>query len=284
MRTIYYMIFIGALTFIIGAAIFIGVSIGMPRTNKKLIGHWVDVNGNSTLDINRKRMTFSYGTYSETYKYKTKNKDGVQYLVPVGNNSEFGLISELQVCEDGSLTAYEMILDANPHHYRFVKEGQLKEELEIKDLSVNLPKTIESKDIACFHLYFTNTGGSYGLDATRPIGYYIWEIEKDENGKYWMKFFVMGDSYRVITFPKTEISQMYVQGLAQLLEDEGIFIHNGYHMENNVDGNRYSLWVQYESGEYVDIEASGDAANTCIFKLAPLLDYAAKMQVFEERW
>ncbi|MBO4853291.1 MAG: hypothetical protein J5477_06645, partial [Schwartzia sp.] len=72
------------------------------------------------------------------------------------------------------------------------------------------------------------------------------------------------------------VSEDYVAGLARLLEEQGIIEYNGYHRKNNVHRYGYSLYVTYVSKERLSIQAEGDAANTCVFDLVPLLDYAAK--------
>jgi len=90
-----------------------------------------------------------------------------------------------------------------------------------------------------------------------------------------MSFRIMGDSYVAMDFDE-EVSGEYVAGLAQLLEDQGIIRHNGYYRKNNVHRPGYSLYVTYASKERLSVRAEGEAANSCVFDLVPLLDYAAR--------
>ena len=197
------------------------------------------------------------------------------YLVNRDTNlHDFGMMTEIRVRDDGSLEASEIVFDTDPHRYRFVREDMLAKELEIQDLSKDAPKTIESKEIRQFSLVFRNYGGSYGLPDEWQNGHYSWEIEQ-QDGTYKMSFRIMGDSYVAMDFNQ-EVSEEYVAGLAQLLEDQGVIQYNGYHKKNNVHRPGYYLYVKYASKERLNIQAEGDAANSCVFDLVPLLEYAAK--------
>ena len=219
----------------------------------ELEGHWVDVNSKTTLDVSGDQFTVTYGKWSET---------------------DFGMMTEIRVRDDGSLEASEIVFDTDPHRYRFVREDMLAKELEIQDLSKDAPKTIESKEIRQFSLVVRNYGGSYGLPDEWQSGHYSWEIEQ-QDGTYKMSFRIMGDSYVAMDFNQ-EVSEEYVAGLAQLLEDQGVIQYNGYHKKNNVHRPGYYLYVKYASKERLNIQAEGDAANSCVFDLVPLLEYAAK--------
>lgn len=241
----------------------------------ELEGHWVDVNGKTTLDISGNRCTVTCGSWTETFKFRVKTSDDMTYLVnPDKKLHDLGMMTEIRVRDDGSLEASEIVFDTDPHRYRFVREDMLAKELEIQDLSKDAPKTIESKEIRQFSLVFRNYGDSYGLSDEWQSGHYCWEIEQ-QDGTYKMSFRIMGDSYVAMDFNQ-EVSEEYVAGLAQLLEDQGIIQYNGYHKKNNVYRPGYYLYVKYASKERLNIQAEGDAANSCVFDLAPLLEYAAK--------
>ena len=241
----------------------------------ELEGHWVDVNSKTTLDVSGDQFTVTYGKWSETFKFRVRTSDDMTYLVNSDKNlHDFGMMTEIRVRDDGSLEASEIVFDTDPHRYRFVREDMLAKELEIQDLSKDAPKTIESKEIRQFSLVFRNYGGSYGLPDEWQSGHYSWEIEQ-QDGTYKMSFRIMGDSYVAMDFNQ-EVSEEYVAGLAQLLEDQGVIQYNGYHKKNNVHRPGYYLYVKYASKERLNIQAEGDAANSCVFDLVPLLEYAAK--------
>ena len=241
----------------------------------ELEGHWVDVNSKTTLDISGNRCTVTCGTWTKTFEFRVKTSDDMTYLVnPDKNLHDLGMMTEIRVRDDGSLEASEIVFDTDPHRYRFVREDMLAKELEIQDLSKDAPKTIESKEIRQFSLVFRNYGGSYDLPSEWQSGHYSWEIEQ-QDGTYKMSFRIMGDSYVAMDFNQ-EVSEEYVAGLAQLLEDQGVIQYNGYHKKNNVYRPGYYLYVKYASKERLNIQAEGDAANSCVFDLAPLLEYAAK--------
>ena len=241
----------------------------------ELEGHWVDVNSKTTLDVSGDQFTVTYGKWSETFKFRVRTSDDMTYLVNSDRNlHDFGMMTEIRVRDDGSLEASEIVFDTDPHRYRFVREDMLAKELEIQDLSKDAPKTIQSKEIWQFSLVFRNYGGSYGLPDEWQSGHYSWEIEQ-QDGTYKMSFRIMGDSYVAMDFNQ-EVSEEYVAGLAQLLEDQGVIRYNGYHKKNNVHRPGYYLYVKYASKERLNIQAEGDAANSCVFDLVPLLEYAAK--------
>ncbi len=241
----------------------------------ELEGHWVDVNSKTTLDISGDQFTVTYGKWSETFKFRVRTSDDMTYLVNSDKNlHDFGMMTEIRVRDDGSLEASEIVFDTDPHRYRFVREDMLAKELEIQDLSKDAPKTIDSKEIRQFSLVFRNYGGSYGLPDEWQSGHYSWEIEQ-QDGTYKMSFRIMGDSYVAMDFNQ-EVSEEYVAGLAQLLEDQGVIQYNGYHKKNNVYRPGYYLYVKYASKERLNIQAEGDAANSCVFDLVPLIEYAAK--------
>ena len=251
-------------------------------TLKEIEGHWVDVNGKTTLDISGNRCTVTCGSWTETFEFRVKTSDDMTYLVnPDKNLHDLGMMTEIRVRDDGSLEASEIVFDTDPHRYRFVREDMLAKELEIQDLSKDAPKTIESGEIVEFALTFRNYGGSYGLSPEWQSGHYCWEIEQ-RDGKYMMSFRIMGDSYVAMDFNQ-EVSEEYVAGLAQLLEEQGVIQYNGYHKKNNVYRPGYYLYVKYASKERLTIQAEGDAANSCVFDLVPLLEYAALQPLPQNR-
>ena len=52
-----------------------------------------------------------------------------------------------------------------------------------------------------------------------------------------------------------------------------------YYHKNNVDRPGYYLSVTYASKEMLRIQAEGTPSDTCVFAMAPLLDYAAKQKL-----
>ena len=240
---------------------------------EKIQGHWVDVNGDTELDIDDREIVISFGEWSETYPYKLEETSYSTRLV--GTPPEgFGLLGDIELRSDGSLQSYEQILDAEGHTYRFVREEDLEKELEIQDLSKDMPKSIESDDITDFSLVF-DRGFGYGLGDEWPMGYYSWQIEKEDDS-YHMSFDIMGSSYIVYRWDG-EVSAEYIRGLAGKLEELGIPEHNGYHMKNNVSDPDYYLYAEYASDEELEIRAEGTPAEKCVFDLPGLLEYAKEL-------
>ena len=255
------------------AAVFSGCKEGtMDLKLQAIQGHWVDVNSEDTLDITGATMRYSSGEWREKYPFLIQVTDYATTLVPP-KGKDFGPLSEIMVRDDGSLTAEEMVLDAEGHHFYFVREEEKAAMLEIRDISEDLPKTIESKDIRRFSLSFSkDTPTQYGLDEYWPCGFYNWTIEKD--GDRWqMEFNVYGESY-VILQKSCEVDQTWVEGLADLLQSAGIIQYNGYHYKNEANRHDWYLLVDYTSKEKLTIRAEGDAAAECVFDLPTLLEFA----------
>ena len=87
-------------------------------------GKWYDVNSDTVLDIRGDQLTFQWGEWADKYTIHLEEEGSLRYL----NSDEdyaFGLMSKLQICEDGSLRAYEQILDAPGYQYKFVREEAL---------------------------------------------------------------------------------------------------------------------------------------------------------------
>lgn len=251
---------------------------GCSGLGTNLEGHWVDVNGPTTLDISGNTMVMRAGDWSQTYRIKVEDIEGVAFIQNTDPEAPyFFSMQDIKIDEDGSLSSRDMVLDAPGHYYRFVREENLPAELEIKDLSKDLPKEINSEELQTFSLVFTNQYGSYGLDPQWPQGAYSWEITR-EGDTCKMKFRITGPSYIVLDFSET-VSEKYVAGLAKLLKKQNLPQLNGYYHKNNVDRPGYYLSACYTSKEKLTIRAEGTAADTCVFDLAPLLEYAAKQKL-----
>ena len=244
---------------------------GCSGQGKNLEGHWVDVNGSATLDFRGNTMTMREGQWSQTYRIKVEDIEGTTYIQNADQKEPyFYNIRDIKIDEDGALCAIEIVSDAQGHYYRFVREERLAKELEIQDLSKDLPKAISSAEIESFSLSFANQHGSYGLPSQWPSGDYQWKIARKGN-TYKMDFRITGPSYIVLDFTD--------EGLAKLIQQQGLPRLNGYYRKNNVDRPGYYLYVNYASNEMLRIKAEGEAANTCVFAIAPLLDYAAKQNL-----
>jgi len=251
---------------------------GCSGQGKTLTGHWVDVNGSATLDFSGDSMTMREGQWSQTYRIKVEEIDGTRYIQNANPEEPyFYSIRDIRIDEDGALCAMEIVSDAQGHYYRFVREENLARELEVQDLSKELPKEIKSREIKSFSLSFSKHKGSYGLDPKWPDGDYQWKItEKDGTCK--MTFRITGPSYIILDF-SGEVSPKYVAGLAKLIQQQDLPRLNGYYHKNNVDRPGYYLNVTYASKERLSIKAEGSPSDTCVFAIAPLLDYAAKQKL-----
>lgn len=257
-------------------------SVGCVSQIKDLQGKWADVNSSARLEIKGNKIIISYGEWSDSYKYKIRTEYETTYLSNVKEDGAFGIMTELEVCEDGSLRAYDMILDGDSHQYRFVREENLEAEYEVQDLSRELPKTVKSKEIESIGLYFDNEGGSYELEELWPSGRYTWEITKREDGDYDMLFMATQSSYMVVNFREV-VSAEYVLGFAELLEETGVLENNGYIMKTNQSDPNYLLYGEYVTGEEVYIAAEGEPAKDCVFDLKTLMDYARMQDLFNEK-
>ena len=183
-------------------------------------------------------------------------------------------MSDLEIREDGSLVGWEMVLDADSHCFRFMREEQVEAEKEIVDLSTERPKTIESMQIRDFSLNFSTTDGrQYGLDESLGGAAYGWMITRQEDGSYRMDFSQSYASYMGIGFHGT-VSEEYVTGLAEKINEIGLPSLNGYYRKNSVSLPGYSISVNYESDESLLVMAEGNAADECVFDLPALVDYA----------
>ena len=226
----------------------------------------MDVNGSTTLTIKGDTLTVTFGSWSDEYHFQV-NKTSYATTI-TGDEGGFGVMSELEVRSDGSLWAYEMVLDAEGHTYHFVRPEVLAAEKEIKDLSKDAPKEIASTELTGFSFGFRAYHGSYGLDDRWPSGSYSWELEKQEDGSYRMDFRVMGDSYVALDFSGT-VSGEYAEGLAKLLTELGVVGFNGYYKTNSVSNPGYSLYATYASGEQI-LQAARVPEGVCFAILSNL--------------
>ena len=242
-----------------------------------LQGRWVDVNGDTVLEISGSRMKYSYRGWSKSYSIAVRATQGNYVLESSEDRGDFEIMSSLEIIGD-ELRGYEQILDGDSHTYRFVREEKKAELLKIEDLSKDLPKTIESRDIEEFTLVFNyDSYSKYGIEDLQT-GSYCWEINKKDADTWAVEFRGMGSSY-VITDFREEVGADYVRGLAELLAGEDIAGHNGYYKKNAVNKSGYSLYVTFASGERISIQASGDAGDTCVFDLPKLVGYAKKLGI-----
>ncbi|MBE5997792.1 MAG: hypothetical protein E7240_10775 [Lachnospiraceae bacterium] len=243
-------------------------------------GTWYDINGDTVLTISNDRMTVTENGHEYTYRFRLAEKYGRYVIQPYESSDHFGVMSDIEI-EDGRLTAYDEVLDGDGHNYKFVSEETLAAEKEIRDYSKDLPKTIDSSEITEFELSFTiGSGRTYGTEDWYD-GSYSWTIMKTDDGSYEMDMRGMGSSYVMFQF-RGEVSEEYVRGLADLIREEGIAGWNGYYKTNNVSLPPYSLNVTYASGEELRILAGGNAADTCVFDLPKLLDYADRQDLGRE--
>ena len=236
-------------------------------------GEWSDLNGSTTMVLNGDRLTIRKGEYTETYTVVLKKESSPAVLANKEGRG-FGIMSDLEIREDGSLVGWEMVLDADSHCFRFMREEQVEAEKEIVDLSTERPKTIESMQIRDFSLNFSTTDGRlYGLDESLEGAAYGWMITRQEDGSYWMDFSQSYASYMGIGFHGT-VSEEYVTGLAEKINEIGLPSLNGYYRKNSVSLPGYSISVNYESDESLLVMAEGNAADECVFDLPALVDYA----------
>ena len=236
-------------------------------------GEWSDLNGSTTMVLNGDRLTIRKGEYTETYTVVLKKESNPAVLANKEGRG-FGIMSDLEIREDGSLVGWEMVLDADSHCFRFMREEQVEAEKEIVDLSTERPKTIESMQIRDFSLNFSTTDGrQYGLDESLGGAAYGWMITRQEDGSYWMDFSQSYASYMGIGFHGT-VSEEYVTGLAEKINEIGLPSLNGYYRKNSVSLPGYSISVNYESDESLLVMAEGNAADECVFDLPALVDYA----------
>ena len=243
-------------------------------------GKWYDVNGETVLDLSGSKLTVTWRQWSDTYPVHLEQDGSLRYIAS-DKDYDFGVMSRLQIRDDGSLEAYEQILDGEGHDYRFVREEQLAAEKEIVDKSKDMPKTIASREIEDFSLTLKIDGVYYDIDEDWPHGSFSWTMERLEDGSYEMMVDVMGPSYIAARYQGTE-DAVFAEGLADLIVELDLPSLNGYYKSNNVRSHSYYLSVNYTSGEELMIGASGDAADTCPFDMNGLLQYVKDMALAQQ--
>ena len=246
----------------------------VPLSLDVLQGHWVDVNGDTTLDFAGDQMTISWGNYKDRYTVGVTGTD--QYGVVFNakdRNRMFEMMSEL-TWRSGVLTAGEMVLDAEGHSFRFVREEDLEGELAIVDDSWDMPKEITSKELKEFHLTFSLEDTRYDVpkDAKWQSARYSIDLERGESGEYLLNFDVSGESY-IIQQYRSEVGEEFVKGLEELIREQEIPEKNGYYRHNATSVHGWSLSAEYESGEELLLMAEGDAALECPFSIYRFLEY-----------
>lgn len=237
------------------------------NTPSDVLGEYVDINSDTKLNVEKSKLTFTRPNYTETYKYVYI--DGK--LSPKDN---FGIYSEIKICDDGTLRCEEMILDDDGHSYIFVRPEAKEEALKIVDDSEDLPKVIESHDIVHFSLAFEKTGNDvYKLGDEWPEMNYSAEIDYDEdNNVYELHYLEFGPSYIGRRY-EGEVDEEFVRGFEELIRKSNVIENNGYYFHNEVTGKSYSLHINYKSDEKVWIRAEGDASDVCPFDLKELMEY-----------
>ena len=251
--------------------------VGMKELNA-LQGHWVDINGETTLDFDKNNMTVTSPYNKETFKVKISGDDA-KYIENAKPEYEydkgFGIIGVIRIGYDGALTAHEMVMDATGHEYRFVREEDVDKELEIQIEDRDLPKSIESDEIVSFNLVFSNEYSAYDIPPEEPWygGVYSFDVERDDDGGYEMSLHGSGSSYIIVDY-SGPVSEDYVRGLADLVKEQNLAEFNGWHRTNSEQFDRWYVNIEYASGENILMEASGRAALECPFSIYAFLRYA----------
>ena len=246
----------------------------VPLSLDVLQGHWVDVNGDTTLDFAGDQMTVHWGSYKDRYTVGVTGTDRYGTVFNAEDRGRmFEMMSEL-IWRSGVLTAGEMVLDAEGHSYRFVREEALESELAVVDDSRDMPKEITSEDLTEFHLTFSleDTWFDVPADADWQAGRYSINVEREESGAYLLTYHVSGESY-IIKQYRSEVGEEFVKGLVQLIREQGIPEKNGYYLHNSTSVHSWSLFAEYESGEGLMLMAEGDAALECPFSIYRFLEY-----------
>ena len=238
-------------------------------------GKWFDVNGETVLDLSGSKLTVTWRQWSDTYTVHLEQEGDLRYIAS-DKDYDFGVMSRIQIRDDGSLEAYEQILDGEGHDYKFVREEQLAAEKEIVDKSKDMPKTIDSREIEEFSLNLTIDGVYYDIDEDWPHGVFSWTMERLEDGTYDMMADIMGPSYIALRCQEN-VDAAFAEGLADRIVSLDLPSLNGYYKENNVRSHSYYLSVRYTSGEKLTIGASGDAADTCPFDVNALMEYVKEL-------
>ena len=238
---------------------------------EQLQGHWVDVNGNTTLDFAGDKMTVTTPYDKNEFKFKITGEVVKYIVIEDPENAVYYGMSDIMISPRGYLSAHQMLLDAEGHEYHFVKEDALEKELEIRIMDRDLPKTIESDEIVSFRLNFSNEDTSYDIPEGSPWhrGRYVFEVVKTEGG-YEMSLRGSGSSYIIADYRGAE----YVKGLAELIKEQKLAEHNGWSRTNSEHFHGWDVEAEYASGEKIVMDAYGRASLDCPFSIYAFLEYA----------
>lgn len=217
-------------------------------------GKWCDVYGNTVLEFDGEKMKVTYGKYTEEYTVRARGEYDTTYIENADGSGSFGIMSTLTVSEDGTLLAYEEILDADGHRYVFVRESEIDEYRAVKDFSKDMPKEIESDEIVSFSLNL-----SYYKPEKLDGGHYSFEVH-EEDGKFYSEFEGMGDSYIIIR-DKQKVRKSFLKKLAKLIKEEKLNEHNGEFFSQMKNDVKNTLYVTYKSGEKIMIKVGSGALD-----------------------
>ncbi|MBO4420740.1 MAG: hypothetical protein J5783_02825 [Lachnospiraceae bacterium] len=220
-------------------------------------GRWGDMYSETYLEFDGDIMYVIWGEYKDKYKVKAQ-KDGTYTEIVNTDEKEgtgFGVMSRLTLKDDGTMTAYEQILDAEGHTYIFVPEEKLEEARAIKDFSEDLPKNIDLSGLK----YFSINVHSYYLEG-RGSGRFSWTVEKQEDGSFTSEINGMGDSYVILMDTRT-VDQSFVDGLIKLIEDEKLLERNGFFKSTRKEDSENSVYAKFESKERLSIRVGSEALS-----------------------
>lgn len=240
---------------------------GMPT------GKWYDKNGNTVLEFVGNKMYVYWWTGMETPEEFDVAIEKTDYTTYIYNmNGEYGksfdIMSRLEIKEDGTLSAYEEILDGESHSYKFVPEDRIEEERAVKDFSSDMPKTIESRAIKNFQLCLNH----YYIEGLGE-GTYSWEIRKNDEGKYESIFDGMGPSYIIIQY-KQEVDDAFMEGVLKLLDDEKVAENNGLFYSHDKNNTEYDLYITFESHERITVRVGSKALDKWPIDNEKFIEYA----------
>ena len=220
-------------------------------------GRWGDMYGETYLEFDGDTMYVIWGSYKDKYKVKAQ-KDG-SYTEIVNTDEKtgtgFGIMSLLTLRDEGTMTAYEQILDAEGHRYVFVPEEKLEEARAIKDFSEDMPKNIDLNGLEYFSI---NIHSYYQQD--RGSGRFSWTVEKQEDGSFTSEIDGMGDSYVILMDTRT-VDQSFVDGLIKLIEEEKLLERNGFFKSTRKEDSENSVYATFESGERLSIRVGSEALD-----------------------
>ena len=244
-------------------------------------GKWYDKNGSTILEFKGSKMYaiwWSGMEEPEEYDVAIEDEGYAKYIINTHDEygKGFGIMSRLEIREDGTLSAYEEILDGESHNYKFVPEDKIEEERAVKDFSTEMPKVIESRDIKNFQLTLSH----YYIEDLGE-GTYSWEIKKNEDGKYVSEFSGMGPSY-VIIRDSQEVDNSFIEGVLKLLDDEKVAENNGMFFSHDENDSEYYLYITFDSREKIYIRAGSKALDKWPLDNKKFIDYAMSIISLED--